>query len=234
LQTLDLVLGAAEGIFVIVSIVLLLVAVVGPTPRRFHRALWLSLLTAVTVAQPFGVVASEQSQLPPADAKPVSTQGILVARLFGVVPLLPFALYDRENPIEYERKWSTLRARSWFWLPVLTNSTDIQRMCDNENVVDVPCWESSPNPNTFYNANTLRVVTKDGQIWATLFDAHYKLRGPAPTYTPPPAPTYTPLSTWKLEPGIASPAGVVYWGCVALLLPLAQLRLKRRVTEQHH
>lgn len=231
MKTLDFALGAAEGILVTVSVVLLLVSVFAPTPRRFRRALWLSLLTAVTVAQPFGVVASGQSQLPPADAKPLSTQGIHVAWLFGVVPVLPFALYDREDPIEYEHKELTLRARSWFWLPVLTNSTDIQHICNDENV-HVPCWESSPNPHTFYNANTLSVVTKDGQIWATLFHAHYELRGPAPTYTPPRPPTYTPLATWKLEPGIASRAGVVYWAWVVLLLPLTRLRLKRRVNRQ--
>jgi hypothetical protein len=225
LQTLDLILGVTEGILVTVSLVWLLVAVLRPTPRDFRCAFRLSVLLAVTVAQPLGVVASRQSQLPPADAKPVSTEGIHVARLFGVVPLLPFALYDRENPIELEHKASTLRARSWLWLPVLTNSTDITRMCDSEDVVTYPCWESSADRTTFYNANNLRVVTKDGEIWATLYKAHKTLRSP---------PTYTPFATWKLEPGIASPAGVIYWGLVALMLPLAWLRLKRRVTGQHH
>ena len=70
MDVFDRVLGYAEFGLVPISIVWLLLACWRPNRRRVRRATALAFVLAATVAQPFGVVASEQEAAPgrgPAD-----------------------------------------------------------------------------------------------------------------------------------------------------------------------
>ena len=165
--TLDRILGIIEVIAVPVSLWWLVRARLAPTAKRTRRAVVLALVVGLTVAQPFGTVAVPQDRLPPTGARPLQPRSVHVARLFGVLPVLPFSLYPRKDLYSGENAPSaTLRARSWFWLPVLTNSTNIKDMCSPS--VDIPCWE--PNDVKAYgNPRVLKVYESDG-VWVVLRD----------------------------------------------------------------
>jgi hypothetical protein len=84
-------------------------------------------VVALTVAQPFGIVATSQSGPPPAGPRKLDPSGVHIARLDGV-PVMPFVIYRRQDLLAGfgdSGATATLRARSWFWLPILTNSTNI-------------------------------------------------------------------------------------------------------------
>jgi hypothetical protein len=203
MQTLAYALGIAEDLLVPISLFLLAGALLVPSRRRAKRAIVLALVLAVTVAQPFGIVARPVSG-PPDGAKPIGTTAIHVARLFGTVPILPFALYREEflGPVGDQAPTAAVKARSWFWLPILTNATKIKDICGNED----PCWGTIANSESG-PSNALTLEEKNGRYYATL--------NGAPTTRPGAPSSYT----WELGPGIASIAGLIYWALLALLLP---------------
>ena len=211
--TLDRLLGIIEVIAVPVSLWWLAVAWLAPAAKRTRRAVVLALIVGLTVAQPFGIVAVRQNRLPPTDARLLPSRSVHVARLFGVIPLLPFELYPRTNCWTLENRPSaTLRARSWFWLPVLTNSTDVKDMCSNSKFD--PCCESADANASRRKA--LSVDERDG-VWVVL-------RNMYPVASNIGVPQFY---VWKLEPGIASFAGLAYWIVTGGLL-LVILRTHRK------
>jgi hypothetical protein len=210
LHTIDTVLGWAEVILVPFSLVWLFVA--WRQPRQNLRAAGiLALVLALTIAQPFGIVA-EQSGPPPATAEQRDPTAIHTADVFGI-PLMPFALYSRDNLINLfdGHPTQTLRARSWLWGPLLTNSTKIAAICNESGGPDPPCW----NPGRRYG-NDLTLSQDGDTYWATLDNS------PEPGI-PPPIFSQTEY-TWKLSFGLASPAGLIYWVLAASLFVLAWRR----------
>jgi hypothetical protein len=207
LHTIDAVLGWIEVLLVPFSLVWLLLAWRNPKPGRLRAASILALVLAVTVAQPFGIVA-EESGPPPASAEQRDPTATHPAYLFDVIPIMPFALYSRDD---LTKGWfennptATLRARSWLWGPLLTNSTKIAHICGD--AFEPPCWEPPGRPY----GNTMTLSQDGGSYWATLHNPG----------APSPAPTEF---TWKLGWGLASPAGLVYWLLVGGLIFLARRR----------
>lgn len=102
---------------------------------------WATLLAtavALTVAQPIGAVTTREHRLPPSDAHASDAGDLHVLRTVGGVPLLPFALYRREALYPGDGgPQASLRARSWLWLPLLTNGAQIASMCGGSTPL---CW----------------------------------------------------------------------------------------------
>ena len=158
-------------------------------------------MLALTVAQPFGIVATERAA-PPRDAHSVKPTSVHVARLFGVLPVLPFALYYQAKLYSGENTpTAMLKARSWFWLPILTNATTVDAICSSD--ANTPCWH--PNGR---EAHTLELSQSGGDYYVSLIDPA-GVKGPA----------LSAQKTWDLSPGIASFSGLVYWILIALLIP---------------
>src|SRR5205807_2770125 len=100
----------------------------------------------------------------------------------------------------------------WFWLPVLTNSTDVKDMCSNSKFD--PCWD--PADTNASRRKALSVYERDG-VWVVLRNI----------YPVEPNIGVPQFYVWKLEPGIASFAGLAYW-IVAGGLLLLILRTHRK------
>ncbi len=199
MQALARVLGFAEFLLVPVSLVWLLVALRWPSRQRSRRATTLALVLAITVAQPFGVVATDRAP-PPRDAHRVSPTSVHVARLFGVLPVLPFVLYHQDNLYSGENvATAKLKARSWFWLPILTNATTVTGICGGS---DSPCWPIGRD------SHALQLSQSGDNYYASLVD-------PAHAKEPP----FSTSDTWDLSAGIVSLSGLVYWILLALLIP---------------
>jgi hypothetical protein len=186
-------LGWVEAILVPLSIGWLLACLA--LGRRAGWAIAFAVFVGLTVAQPFGLVVSAADRDPPADAEEADPTAVRVARVLGV-PALPYVLYRDDNFfIEGDTVATTsLHARSWFWLPVLTNSTEVTPMCYGSGN-GAPCWVPD-DPQT----GRLSLAEKDGTWWASISHPDY------------------PTETWKLSPGIASLGGLAYWAVVALLI----------------
>jgi hypothetical protein len=218
MQTLSYALGGCEYVLVAASLLWLIAACVVPSRRRARRAALLALFTAVTVAQPFGIVAEKQPA-PPSGARPVETTAVHVDRLLGHVPILPFALYRQRLLMAGENSpQQALEARSWFWLPILTNATRIKSMCPQ--IINAPCWDPAGRDPALGSPSNLQLLEKDGRYYATLRNG-----------------VGLPPLTWELVPGVASIAGLGYWLLIAMLIPLAgwsSSRAKRRADEQAH
>lgn len=203
MQTLARVLGIGEFVLVPVSIVWLLLACVSPSRRRAHRSIALALVLAFTVAQPFGIVADTQPA-PPPGARAVDATSVHVARLFGFLPVLPFVPYHEDYVWSGEnRPTAALKARSWFWVPILVNATTIKDICSND--VFTPCWGPG-------HSDVLTLTEHGGRYYATLVNSYMQTQRPVPGVKT----SYT----WELHPGIASLSGLIYWGLLAVLIPM--------------
>ncbi len=210
------------------SLLWLIAAWKRPTGRGHRTApTVLALVVGLTVAQPFGVIASKKDAAPRPPVYAGNGHSVHVARVFGI-PLLRFRLYSREVFWPGENTTTaTLRARSWFWLPALTNATQIAETCSND-VLD-PCWDPEPGSGT--SGSDLTVFRDGGKQWVTIDNPdgrqQEKERGPCPPetcgagYRPTPIPD---SFNWELRAGIASPAGLVYWALAILLVISARLR----------
>jgi hypothetical protein len=211
-MSLHEVLGWVEAILVPVSLIWLIVCWHSPR-RRARYAVVLALVLGLTLAQPFGLVVSDEGgRAPPRDARSADPAGVHGARLFGVIPVMSFTVYRDENlcfPSCENIATASLEARSWAWLPPLTNSTTITDLCVGGG--GPPCWD--PDARTRGRRSSLGLAGADGTWWATVRDD---------------APSSTGVAgTWELRPGIASWAGVAYW-IVAGALIVALLQARRR------
>lgn len=196
---------------------------------RGHRSAptLLALVVALTVAQPFGVIASKEDSAPQPPVYAGNGHSVHVARVFGI-PLLPFRLYSRGVFWSGENApTATLRARSWFWLPVLTHASEIAETCSSD--VLTPCWD--PEPGLGHPRADLTVFRDGDKQWVTIDNPggrqEVEERGPCPAATcgPDYRPTPVPDSfSWELRTAIASPAGLVYWALATLLVITARRR----------
>ena len=207
------------------SLLWLIAAWERPTGRGHRTApTLLALVVALTVAQPFGVIASKEDAAPRPPVYAGNGHSVHVARVLGI-PLLPFRLYSRSSVSFGENTpKATLRARSWFWLPALTNATQIAETCSSD--VFTPCWD--PEPGSGNPGNDLTVFRKGGKQWVTIENpAGREERGPCPPSACGPGYRPTPLPdsfSWELRAGSASPAGLVYWALAILLVVTARRR----------
>ena len=159
---------------------------------------------------------------PPEEARRTNTDGLHVARLFGVVPVAPFVLYYRDDllaGLAENTPTATTRARSWFWLPVLTNGTNIADICSND--VFTPCWQPNPAegaPPGFPNpyADSLQLARSGGDYWVTITNPGSA--GHPPGQVPD-------AFTWRLTAGLASPAGLRFWMLAGGLVLAARRRI---------
>jgi hypothetical protein len=210
-ETLDRVLGFAEFFLVGLGLIWLCIAAGRARRRSLLRATVPAALLAVTVAQPFGVVARKTS--PPTAAPAVDhPTHVHIVHAAGI-PIAPFRLYPREDLLAgwaENTTSSTLRARSWLWLPVLTNSTRVAGMCDNSTLR--PCWGGTYDDRL--------VMLRKGRSYWVMFATRNGETGPYHLNEE--------LGVWKLSFGVASPAGLAYWAVAGALSLLGWRRLRRR------
>src|SRR3954449_211706 len=121
MPTVDVILALAELGLVVGSLTWL-----ATTIRRGGRARWpvaLCIVTAVTVAQPFGIIATPDN--PPPHATVQSPQALHVLR-GPAGTRVPFVLYERDDLLRGDSEpQGAVRARTWAWGPLLTNSSRI-------------------------------------------------------------------------------------------------------------
>lgn len=196
---LDWILGIGGWLAAITSLIWLVGAWLRPTRQRTRRAVLLALVLAVTVAQPFGIVAHRVARMP-ANAHAVAPYSVHAARAFGAIPLFPFAVYRLHYPpIGDNWTHASLRVRSWFWLPILTNATHVTGLCGG--IVTLPCWD----PSLTGEHNALTLASSGGDYYLRMEDFQSTRGG---------------YLTWKLTPGIAYVPGLIYWLLLAVLIPL--------------
>jgi hypothetical protein len=170
-----------------------------PRMRRF--AVPLTVIAALTVAQPFGVhdepiltaQLSASPQQPWTGGESVDPTSTRSADLLGL-PVLRFQLYrrDRFDPLaglgECCPPTHDLRIRSWIPPALMTNGSNIFGLCG-----DSPCWDPD-DPST---DGVVQLIRK-GDSWYTVIKSH------GVTYA------------WRLKGGVTSRAGVLYWVLAAL------------------
>ena len=219
MSALDVILGLAEVVFLPLSLVWLARACIRPTSRRVRHATLAALLLAVTIAQPFGMVAHEKAA-PALTVPPGSgAETVHLGRVLSV-PLLPFRLYAKPRLLALENMpTEELKARSWFWLPILSNGTKIADICGN---AFEPCWRpewKDSRSAILRNRPATRNLTvmRDGsRYWVVIENVSVSGR------------QFRPRFSWELRPGITSPAGLVYWGLAGALIASARRRLRHR------
>jgi hypothetical protein len=181
-------------------------------PGAWKLAIALTVVTALTVAQPLGVRAEPTAASAPY-GRSLDPAGTHSVEILGV-PLVKFALYRRERfePLaaigECCSPTHTLRVRSWVVPGLLTNATEVVQLCG-----DLPCWDPGEQPR----AGSLRLRQRSGR-W------HVTLGG---------EPLGPPAQQWRLGVGVASPWGACFWalatiGIVAVLRRRRRARLPRR------
>lgn len=215
MNTVSVLLSIAEFVLVAATLGELVVAL--SRGRRLSR-LWLAAIavTALTVAQPLGIVAQRSSEPIRAVAGVSAASSVHVARLLGL-PLMPFVVYSQSIPLASlgeNAPQDKLKVRSWVWGPILTNATVLTDECDGS--INLPCWHA----HSAYGERTqLSLVNRNG--WYLTARAH-----PHPSsVTDAPAPFAA--ETWKLSVGIASPSGLVYWIVIATGLVALGIRTRR-------
>jgi hypothetical protein len=208
---LDLILGLVELVLVPATLLGLAMAIFKRRPRLLRRVSVLSVVVGLTVAQPFGVIASKQHGLPRTSTVRVKPTAVHVIAVGGL-PLAPFRLYPGgtlSGILKENAPTSTLRARSWLWLPVLTNATTITGMCGTDDTR--PCWD----PDDPAHRNTLILMRAGHTYWVTIA----RSLGESGRIVVDPR-----ADTWKLGFGVASPIGLAYWIAVLALFLLARWR----------
>jgi hypothetical protein len=210
-EALDRVLGFAEFFLVGVSLIWLCIAAGRARRRGLLGATVLAAVLAVTVAQPFGVVARRAS--PPTGATTVDhPTHVHIVHAAGI-PIAPFRLYARGDLLAgwaENSPTATVRARSWLWLPVLTNSAQVASMCDNSDLT--PCWDDE-------FGDRLVALRKGGSYWVTFASRDTETS---------PFHLNEELGVWKLGFGLASWAGLAYWALAWALSLLGWRRVRRR------
>ncbi len=194
LLAITVLIGDPWALLAIVPAALLIVIIARLSdrwPRTQVLALPLTLITALTVAQPLGVKADLVDPPPPAALlrapayDPARTES---ADVLGV-PLLHFRLYRRKKDDllaglgECCPPTHLLRIRSWVPPGLLTNGTEVYAMCG-----DSLCWD----PNNPDERNNLTLVRIEGSWYATL-----QGRGQ--------------IIAWRLGAGFTSGSGLAYW-----------------------
>ena len=178
---------------VVIGVVALAVALGASGHAALIRlAFPVALLTALTVAQPFGVRAE------PAPAS--SGAAVPVRERVHSAPPFRFRLY--ENPISHLGlgeccpPQDTLRVRSWVLVPgLLTNAGDVTDL------------HGDGVPSSW-------ALQRAGGGWIV------RANSPSPR----------PDLAWRLEPGIASASGMVFWLAFAAALAFRLVALRRRAT----
>lgn len=210
MSALDRVLAVAEIVLVALSLYALVAACIARSRRWARRATIAAVVTAITVAQPFGVVATREHGAVPPAATRSSPEGVHTLRAFGFLPV-PYVLYSRDRVWKSDTgPHSDARARSWLWAPVLTNASAVAGTCASDAFV--PCWGKSG-----YGSKSLQIADDGGETWAVFSnpDSRFHPAGQVPS-----------AFTFKLGFGLASPAGLVYWAVALGLVVVARLRLR--------
>lgn len=184
--------------------------------RVAAAAVLLAAVTALTVAQPFGMRVTEVGRTPSSPAvkpptaeerrragDPAATHRIELAG----VRAFDFVLHRRDifSPLaglgECCPAKQSLRARSWLRPGLLTHGSDVARMCGATS--DTPCWSGRRRPPD----PALQLWQRSGDWYVSL-----AVRSEEPG----------PPLVWRLGMGVVSTPGLAFWlvasGLVALML----------------
>jgi hypothetical protein len=206
---LDRILGLLEIFLVAASLGLLWRFATRPKPSLL--LLTLPVVTALTVAHPFGIRAEPVSTPSSAGASmvdPAQTHRMAIAG----IPLVSFKVSRRERIRfggESGEPSHDLRIRSWAPPALLTSATSVTAMC---GVVFNPCWTPEDHRGQIGDPRALTLEKSDSQ-WV--------LRATAAA-APPDGPQ---TQSWRLSWGITSPLGALFW---VLLISAIATGLKRR------
>lgn len=221
---LDKLLGYAEVLLVSASLAYLIVALVRGGRARAVRAIVLVGITALTVAQPFGVKGEPitPSQFFAGNPRPAKAEEVHSMRVLGL-SMFRFRPYRRRvwylngeggNPTHW------LKVRSWLWPGLLTNGSKVERLCGTDMQ---PCWVPEGDSDTYGRPSNLQLV-KSGDEW------RYRIltaNGTPPRYPPPfRTGTYSYNGYYRLAIGVSSNAGLAYWIVSAALGVALVLRLR--------
>jgi hypothetical protein len=173
----------------------------------------LALALALTVVQPFGVVAERVSSAPP-DGQQVDPTGD------NSLGALRFHIYgqDISQILVDDTREAILKAQSSVAGVLLYNTTDVASIC--KGLGDPPCWEVDGS------GMSLRSMIREGDnYWLTLsYDPDVvKERG---FDVPPSELAYT----WKLSLGVASFGGALYWLLGTILMGSVIWRMRKSLS----
>jgi hypothetical protein len=212
METLDRYLGVLEGVLMLASIPAFTAAWLSPSRRWLRVGTAAVVVFALTLAEPFGVVARRQADPPPADAELVSPTQAHTTRL-GPLPVR-FQLYHRHNILTwFNTPDAKLWARAWIPPGLLTNSHTISDLCGDTG----PCWD--PNDPPDLPRGTLLLYRKGHAYWAVVATPLERgERRPKPSEIE---------GVWKLSGGLASPIGLGYWIAAAAVLSFGWWRVRR-------
>lgn len=178
-------------------------------------ALPLVALTALTVAQPFGVrvhpLDDAETQLAATSAR--ETGGLEPQETHSMhvlgIPLARFTSYRRKIESDFFAGLGeccppthTLRVRSWVAPALLTHATQIAEICGDE-----PCWQPGDS--------SLKLQQTAGRWYLVLADGD------------------KPPDAWRLAFGVVSAWGVIYWLLAAAGI-VRLLRARRRRSGTGH
>ena len=191
----DRIVGLLEIVLVAASLGLLWLFA---TRRKSSRLLLiLPVVTALTVAHPFGIRAEPVSTPSNASASmvdPAKTHRIAIAG----IPLASFEVSRRERIRfggESGEPSHDLRIRSWVPPALLTSATSVTAMC---GAVFNPCWTPEDHSGQIGDRRAVTLEKSDSQWF---------LRATAAA-VPPDVPQ---TQSWRLSWGITSPLGALFW-----------------------
>jgi hypothetical protein len=118
--------------------------------------------------------------------------------------VVPFELYSLPDVWYIDTQGVALKARTWMWLPLLTNSSTITRMCLG-GFDEPPCWDDA-------SGDHLALWRKGSHYWVGFS----------------PSDPGEETGVWSLGFGLASWAGLAYWALAWTLSLLGWRRVRRR------
>jgi hypothetical protein len=227
-QFLDSLIGVARVVGAVAAVALLLVAGLRGS-RRFRLGVLLALVVGLTVAQPFGVQAVPVNGVPHG-ARRVDQRTEHSIDVVGV-PLFRFEFYARrlfylDDPPHGGPPYA-LRIRSWAWPAELTNATTVT---EPNTGYGVGCL--SPEDRAFGDPRPLPgYPCQEGglELWRAA-DGDWFVRALVRNTRTRPA-TPKVVQTWRLETGIVSLFGTIYWlvaAAAGLGVALRRRRLRAR------
>jgi hypothetical protein len=172
------------------------------------------IVTALTVAQPFGI-RTEPASPDFADALPAVKASEQQIEIAGV-PLIAFQV-SRRKRIQFGgesgQPTHDLRVRSWVRPGLLTSATSVVGMC---GLVSDPCWTPADSPSETGQDRGV-TLAKSSSGWILRTSARDSSGRPL-------------IRAWRLSWGVVSPLGALYWLILIVTVTAARWR---RVSQRH-
>jgi hypothetical protein len=210
-MTFDLALALIEVVVAVASLGLLVIVAVqrvGGRPRRL--AITFAVVTALTAAEPFGLVATPASPRARPGDREVSPTAIHRAGL-----IFAFRVYRRPTfRVEGESgdPTHTLRLRTGLWPVILAHQHRLADLC---GVVFNPCWDPRFEPKG------LAVIKREDGGWTLIARTPYATGG---RDLPPRPADVQATRAWDLAVGVVSLPSLAWCCAAAAAIVMAAVR----------